>query len=141
MCTSRASPRNPACLLHHPPDILGESNSLAACCQAAASRNKRSCLLQKLLTRVAGAESPGVKVSPASPHVLFWAAALQLPGMLRGAGGSPSWLFPQMASGFGGLLYPLAAKILSRWKVFPYYYFFYGNCSLITLGWASLCLF
>lgn len=23
VCTSRASPRNPACLLHHPPDIFG----------------------------------------------------------------------------------------------------------------------
>lgn len=47
VCTSKASPRNPAYLLHHPPDILGESNSLAACWKAAASINKRSCLLQK----------------------------------------------------------------------------------------------
>lgn len=57
-------------------------------------------MLQKLLTRAARAESPGVKVSPASPHVLFWAAALQLPGMLRGAGGSPSPVVSSDGLGF-----------------------------------------
>lgn len=57
-------------------------------------------MLQKLLTRVAWTESPGVKVSPASPHVLFWAAALQLPGMLRGAGGSPSPVVSSDGLGF-----------------------------------------
>lgn len=44
-----------------------------------------------------------MKMSTASLHVLFWAAALQLPGTLRGAGaggGSPSLVVSSDGLGF-----------------------------------------